>query len=326
MQIMRGLAMVLCLVLTSNTEMQAQTKERTIARLLWQDASDQSLKTGDLKRGQGWTLQAANVEGFPTLDAEQQSHVQMQLQDGIVLTGVRDTQDGELQSGWVAIDAGVTKETHGDHFHWRFSGSPQVIATRLDDQQGNPAHVYLYDGAFYLANDKKNGFTVVEPSQLQVNRGASADRFISAGGGHITLAAVGGQVAYATWIDRDGENVGRVDVVRLDSSRAPGYRFQLPSGGIHGATTCSGKIFFAPSDGICWVFADTSVSKQADSVVVNHLTLGEDADGTPLRTGSFRVAGNHVLFNTGRGSTSQLCIVDASSPKPTVLKMVLRRN
>ncbi len=301
----------------------AQNNERTVARLFWQDASDQSLKTADLKRGQAWSLQAAEVPGFPKLDADKQMHVLMQQAEGILLTGVHDVENGNFQSGWVAIDAGVIQEAHGDHFHWLYDAQPKLLTTRLDDQQGNPAHVYLHDGAFYLANDKKNGFTVVVPSQLRINQGANADRFVSAGGGHITLAVAKGQVAYSTWIDRDGDNVGRVDVVGLGSQSGRSYHFHLPSGGIHGATTCSGKVFFAPSDGICWVEADLSLSKQPASVVVNHVSLGEDAGGNPRRTGAFETSGNYVLFNTGRGATTELCLLDAASPKPALMRVAL---
>ncbi len=313
----------LSLLVVAATSAHAQTNERTVARLFWQDASDQSLKSGDLKRGQAWSLQAATLNGFPTLDADKQMHVQMQVADGVLLTGIHDTEEGKFQSGWVAFDTGVIQEAHGDHFHWKYNASPKLIASRLDQEQGNPAHVYLYDGAFYLANDKKNGFTVVSPAQLRVNQGASADRFVSAGGGHITLAAVGSQVAYSTWIDRDGDNAGRVDVVGLGSQASRSYHFQLPSGRIHGATACSGKVFFAPSDGVCWVDVDSSVSRQPSSVVVNHLSLGEDAEGNPKRTGAFETSGTHVLFNAGRGAAAELCMVDASSPKPALVKVGL---
>ncbi|QDV23213.1 hypothetical protein [Aureliella helgolandensis] len=310
--------LTLSLMLLGFTSAHAQTNERIIARLFWQDASDQSLKTGDLKRDQAWSLKTAKVDGFPILEPDKQMHVQMQQANGIVLTGIHDTEEGKFQSGWVAIESGVVQEAHGNHFHWKYTAQPNLLVTRLDDQQGNPAHVYLYDGMFYLANDKKNGFTVVSPAQLRINQGTGADHFVCAGGGHITLAAVSGQVAYSTWIDRDGDNVGRVDVVGLGSHANRRYQFQLPSGGIHGAMHCSGKVFFAPSDGICWVEADISLSKQATAVVVNHVSLGDDTDGTPRRTGAFVTSANHVLFNTGRGSAAELCMLDASSSKPVL--------
>lgn len=301
----------------------AQQKERTISRLFWQDGSDQSLRWGDLKQGDTWKLDGQTLAGFPELDAEKQTHVQMQVIDGVVLTGIHDTEEGAFQSGWVAIESGVTKEEHGDHFHWHFGAAPKVSVTRLDDQQGNPAHVYQYDEQFYLANDKKDGFTVVSPAGLRQNGGANADRFISAGGGHITLAAVNNTVGYSTWIDRDGDNLGRVDVVPLGSGTGSGYSIKLPSGGLHGATANSNKVFFAPSDGICWVAADTSLSAKPDAVQINHLSLGKDSQGNPLRTGAFENHRNYVLFNTGRGAEAKLCLVDAASAKPSVVQLDL---
>ena len=181
--------------------------------------------------------------------------------------------------------------------------------------------MYLYDDSVFIANDKKNGFTVVKLSQLgkAVTR---PDKFFQAGGGHITLAAIGGKVAYSTWIDRDGDNKGRVDVVGLGSNKGRGYHFHLPSGGIHGATTNSGKIFFAPSDGVCWVNADLTISSNENSVDVHHISLGENEDGTPRRTGAFTNLENSVIFTVGgRSDSPELCIVDATSAKPSVTKI-----
>lgn len=318
----RGLLLLMLFVMPTAVAF-AQTSERTIARLFWQDGSDQSLKSGDLKRGQAWSIQPASVAGFPKLDPEKQMHVQMEFAGGILLTGIHDTEEGAFQSGWVAVDSGVTQEAHGDHFHWHYTSAPKTIVSRLDDKQGNPAHVYLYDGAFYLANDKKSGVTVITPAAIRVNGGQGADRFISAGRGHITLAAAAGQVVYATWIDREGDNVGRVDVVGIGSNAGRNYYFQLPTGGIHGATTNSGKVFFAPSDGICWVAADAGLSKQPGSVDVQHVSLGKDSQGNPKRTGAFENAGSHVLFTVGRGEAPELCILNAASPKPALSKLGL---
>ncbi len=317
------LTLGLGVLVSSSTAVFAQQKERTVSRIFWQDGSDQSLRWGDLKQGETWKLEGQKVAGFPELDAEKQMHVMMQHSEGVLLTGIHDMEEGEFQSGWVAIESGVTKEEHGDHFHWHFDSPPKVSVTRLDDQQGNPAHVYNYDGKFYLANDKKNGITVVTPAGLRTDGGKNADRFISAGGGHITFAAVGNSVGYSTWIDREGDNMGRVDVVPLGSGTGTGYSINLPSGGLHGATANSGKVFFAPNDGICWVAADTSLSAKPDAVQINHLSLGKDSEDKPLRTGAFENHRNYVLFNTGRGTDAKLCLVDAASPKPSVSQVAL---
>ncbi len=313
-------------ICTVNIAQEAATKvapaqPRTITRLFWQDSDSNSVRWSNLQKGTDWTIKAADISAFPKLDKEQCSLVQMEEAEGVLLTGVHDQEDGTVQSGWIAIDSGVEQEAHGDHFHWKFTAEPKVKTAKLDTEQGNPAHVYLYDNQFYLANDKKDGFTVVDPKAL--GAGKPADRFFRGGGGHITMAAVENKVCYSTWIDREGDNMGRVDVVPLTSGAGKGYSFQLPSGGIHGATANSGRVFFAPSDGVCWVDADVNLTKSADKVSANHLSLGKDATDKPLRTGAFTNHMNWVLFVTGTGEAAQLCMVDAKSTKPSVIKFPL---
>lgn len=298
-----------------------QTSERTVTRLFWQDMSNHSLRWGDLKQGESWKLEAKAVEGFPKLDEEKQSLVQMQVSDGVVVTGVHDTEDGAHQSGWVAIESGVLAEAHGDHFHWKYAAVPTIKKSQLDAQQGNPAHVYAYDGNFYLANDKKDGATMISPAALRQASEKQPAKFFSAGGGHITLAAVENRVLYGTWIDREGDNRGRVDVVSLKGSNR--YSFQLPSGGIHGATASSGKVFFAPADGVCWVAADLDVLQKPEAVKVHHVSLGNDAEGNPKRTGAFANHRNWVVFTTGRGKASELCLLNAASSNPAVQKLAI---
>ncbi len=323
----RNLTASIALALTANSFAQepatnaAPPKPRTITRLFWQDTDANSVRWSNLQKGTEWTVNASDIAAFPKLDKEQCSLVQMEEADSILLTGVHDQEDGTIQSGWVAIDSGVEQEAHGDHFHWKFAAAPKIKSTKLDTTQGNPAHVYLYDNQFYLANDKKDGFTIVDPKALLA--GKPADRFFSGGGGHITMAAVGNKVCYSTWIDREGDNMGRVDVVPLSSGSRSGYSFKLPSGGIHGATANSGRIFFAPTDGVCWVDADLSLPKNESTANVNHLSLGKDANDKPLRTGAFANHLNWVLFVTGTGEDAHLCMIDAKSPKPAVIKFPL---
>lgn len=299
----------------------ASTKPRTMTRLFWQDMDSNSIRWSNLQKGTDWTVKPADVAAFPKLDKEQCSLVQMEEADGMLLTGVHDEEDGSIKSGWVAINSGVEQEPHGDHFHWRFNADPKVKTSKLDTAQGNPAHVYLYDNRFYLANDKKDGFTVVDPKALVA--GKPADRFYLGGGGHITMAALENKVCYSTWIDREGDKKGRVDVVPLDNRSAKGYSFQLPSGGIHGAIANSGRVFFAPSDGVCWVNADLNLTKDAAKVSVTHLSLGKDATDKPLRTGAFANHLHWVLFSTGTGEAAQLGMIDAKSAKPSVIQFSL---
>lgn len=297
---------------------------KPLTRLVWQDDSDHTVRWADLTRGtNGYVLNPQAVSGFPSLDAMQQSFVQMDEANGVVVIGIHDTDNGNFQSGWVALHAGVEEEEHGDHSHWHYVKSPEVIVSQLGTDQGNPAHVYNYQGDIFLANDKKNGFTIVPPLALSQASKASSARFFSGGGNHITLAAVDRKVCYATWADRDGDNQGRVDVVPISSDAANnGYQIRLPSGGLHGATSNSGRVFFAPSDGVCWVDADVALAKKAGSVDIHHLSLDQDTvTGKPVRTGAFTNHDSHVLFTVGANQSASLCMIDAKSPKPSVMKL-----
>lgn len=301
---------------------------RPIARLLWQDDTELTLKWSDVtRRSDGLTLSAQKVTHFPKLDGERQSFVQMEPTAGILIVGIHDKEDGNFQSGWVAVNSGVVEEEHGDHSHWHFEKPPGVVLSQLDQQQGNPAHVYNYEGDIFLANDKNNGFTLLRAAALNsaTNSTSPTDvsRFYSGGGGHITLAAVNGKVCYSTWVDRDGENQGRVDVIPIDGdSIRKGYSLKLPSGGLHGATANSGRVFFAPSDGIYWLDADLGLKTRPEEVQIRHLSLGADSkSGKPLRTGAFTNHKQHVLFMTGTADQASLCIVDAKATEPSVLKI-----
>ncbi|MCC9608682.1 hypothetical protein LOC68_09045 [Blastopirellula sp. JC732] len=300
------------------------SEPRLIGRIFWQNEADATLAYGDLTRGEKWALEPKAIPGFPQLDRDSQTLVQMQAIGNVLVAGVRDMEEGELESGWIAIDGGGHEEEHGDHTHWRFTQAPQVLATQLDDQQGNPAHLYQYDGAFYLANDQKNGFTRLRPEMLAKGDTAAAAKFFAGGGQHITLAAVNDQVAYSTWIDGKEENSGRIDVVNLrESENGKGnYKIHTPTGGLHGATANSGRVFFAPADGICWVDADRELIQTEKSTQVHHVSLGKDPETEkPLRTGAFANAGHWVLFTSQSSEESFLGLIDATASEPKVQKL-----
>ena len=296
-----------------------------VARVLWQDRDKDTLMWGEVHGGEKWIVSASPVKDFPKLDLEKQDLVQMEHAEGHLLVGVRDNDDGKFQSGWVAVDTGVREEPHGNHSHWNFVSSPSVKSSRLNADQGNPAHLYVYNGHFYMANDKKNGFTQIAPKDLMSKPAKDCGTFCTGGGNHITMAAVDNTVCYSTWIDGGGPNMGRVDVVNLKKTDGEkiAYSFKLPTGVIHGATANSGRVFFAPEDGVCWVDADTSLSKTADSVVVKHISLGkEEGAEKPNRTGAFVNQRNWVLFTTGGPEgKSSLCLLDAKAAEPTVVKL-----
>ncbi len=129
-------------------------------RLFFQDDKDLGLYWMDVTAGDKPTPgKPERVAGFPKLDPERQTLVQMREAKLYLMVGVRDEEQGGYESGWVLIRTGVEEEAHGDHSHWIYTGPPQVVATQLDSQQGNPAHVYCYDDVFYVANDALGGFT-----------------------------------------------------------------------------------------------------------------------------------------------------------------------
>lgn len=296
----------------------ADPPPRVLTRLFFQDDDATTLKWADLLAGNPPQLgPIGTVSGFPKLDTEHQSLVQMEAAFGVILVGIRDDDGGQFQSGWVLVDTGVEAEEHGDHSHWSYPRSPTVRAQVLDKQQGNPAHLYVYDGVFYLANDQKNGFTRLDPTGISAKDDAATicqrAAFHAGGGGHITLAAVRNSVAYSSWIDRDGPNKGRVDVTPLSpaGTTKPRYSFQLPHGGIHGAIANQGKVFFAPGDGICWVHADLTLQADPKSIAIQHLSLGKDGE-RPRRTGAFTTYGKHVAFTTGAGPNAEVGFINAS--------------
>jgi hypothetical protein len=299
---------------------------QVLTRLFFQDYETKSLKWLDVQEGSPLTLgPAATVEGFPPLDPARQELVQMEVIGEHLLVGVRESDEDRRSNGWVLVHTGVRGVSHGDHADWSYRQHPRVLARQLDGEQGNPAHLYQYDGVFYLANDERSGYTRLDPRTIRPEDDEaairSAARFLPGGGHHITLAVADNRVGYAAWIDGDGPHKGRVDVTPLDAAGTPetAYSFQLPSGGIHGAVVCQGKVFLAPADGLCWVAADLDLRfrDNPQGVQVHHIALGRDpATERPLRTGAFTTFGKYVLCVCGAGPTAALCLLDASQETP----------
>lgn len=317
----------LLLIIAGPSCVQAQAaRPRVMTRVFWQDRETAQLSYADLVTADKWSIKRGWVKGFPKLDSDKQDLVQMKECAGVLMVGVRDHDGGNHQSGWVAIDTGAIEEPHGNHTHWRYTRVPGVKQVRLDTDQGNPAHLYVYDRQFYLANDKRNGFTRAVPADFLQGGDVNAAQFFPGGGNHITLAAVNNSVAYSSWIDGGGPNAGRVDVVGLrQNPPSIAYSFNLPTGVIHGATSNSGKVFLAPADGVCWVVADDTLNQSAESVEVNHLSLGSDKEtDKPLRTGAFENNRNWVLFSTGTAEQSALCLINAGLTEPRIVKVPIR--
>lgn len=303
--------------------------KRTVCRLFFQDHETKTIKWTDVLSGETSKIETpSTISGFPKIDPAEQNLVQMESSLGTILVGVRDHAGGEKQSGWIFLESGVEEESHGDHSHWYYKKQPKVITTKLDDKQGNPAHLYCYQGVFYLANDQNSGYTRLDPQtyreapQQKVQTG-----FQQGGGNHITLAVVEGKVGYSSWIDGGGPQKGIIDVTRVlaEGNKQIAYSFALPSGAIHGATTSEGKVFFAPADGICWCEADLNpLPQNKKNVKVHHLSLGKDEKTQkPVRTGAFRTHRNYVCFVCGKGPSARLCLIDAKLDQPTVISVPL---
>ena len=213
-------------------------KQRTVCRLFFQDYDTKTVKWADIISDDTLKMGTPSViQGFPKVDAEKQNLVQMECSSGTILLGVRDHEGGENQSGWIFINSGVKEESHGNHSHWYYKKHPEVIASKLDDQQGNPAHLYRYQGVFYLANDRNSGYTRFNP-QTYLDQPAQKIKtgFHRGGGNHITLAVAEGKTGYSSWIDGGGPQKGVIDVtqIRPEGNEEIAYSFALPSGAIHG--------------------------------------------------------------------------------------------
>lgn len=300
-----------------------------MTRLVWQDREKKTLFWGEMiQTGPKLIIQNAGiVQGFPKLDPKRHELVQMERVGNVLLVGVRDDDNGNLLSGWVAIDLGVDEMPHGDHSDFNYRNPPRVLASSLDKSQGNPAHLYVYDDTFFLANDQLSGFTMLNPRILTGPIPGRKGTFHRGGGAHITLAAVGGKVCYSTWIPGGGPQKGQVDVSSLQKTgkESLAYSIHLPSGGLHGATTNSGRVFFAPQDGVYWIDADLALTQKPENIKPNHISLGTDPKTKrPLRTGAFANHLNWVMFTTGQQDQSALCLLNAAAPKPTVIKVPIK--
>ena len=306
------------------------SRKRTVCRLFFQDRATQTVKWADVRKSKTLRLETPIViDGFPELDAKAQNLVQMEQSLGTLLVGVRDQEGGQDQSGWVFMDSGVKEESHGNHSHWYYKKQPKVIESRLDTAQGNPAHLYSYQGVFYLANDRNSGYTRLDPQGYRDHPRANIKTsFYRGGGNHITLAVAAGKTGYSTWIDGGGPQKGMVDVTRIlpNGNKQIAYSFALPSGAIHGAIVCEGKVFFAPADGICWCEVDLNPLPGSQSKVkVQHLSLGKDPETKkPERTGAFTIQRNFVLFVSGTGEGARLCLLNARLDEPALISVPLK--
>lgn len=298
-----------------------------LIRVAWQDAKDKSLHWGEFVQvGPSIIFQdQGKVSGFPQLGGSQSLGTMKRI-DNMLVLGVRGGPEGQPQGGWLAVDLQVTEQPHGDHSDYTYGDAPRVTLSVLSDSKKYPIHLYDYNKEFYLANDPMNGFTRINPAKLMAGGDEALGVFYRGGGGHITLAAVGKKVGYSTWINKTESGGGKVDVVNLEKpgQESIAYSFESPTSGLHGAITNSGRVFLAPADGIVWVDADMDLSQSAESVKVNHLSLGKNPeDETPYRTGAFTDHKDWVMFLAGKDADAGLYMIQASAETPSVSKLLI---
>ena len=320
-------AIVLGLTILSTTADAQHGGPEQLVRVTWQDAKDKSLHWGEFVQvGPSIVFQnQGKVLGFPAL-GNGQALGTMERIDNMLVVGVRGGPPGQPQGGWLAVDLQVTEQPHGDHSDYTYGDAPRVTISVLSDSKKYPIHLYNYNKEFYMANDPLNGFTRISPRKLMAGGGDALGVFYRGGGGHITMAAVSKKVGYSTWMGETESGKGKIDVVNLDKpgEQSIAYSFESPTPGLHGAITNSGRVFMAPSDGIIWVDADLELSGSAESVKVNHISLGKDPeDETPYRTGSFTDHKDWVMFMAGKDDDRGLCMVQASAETPSVSKLIV---
>ena len=132
----------------------------------------------------------SNVAGFPTLEKEKQSLVQMKTSMGKIVVGIRDNDNGTFNSGWVVIDSGVEIEPFDNHSHYHTHNLPELWRLSLMQSKVIRHTSTFTTKSFMLRTTKKNGFTRLD--LRNVNHSASAEDvlkqvgFFEGGGGHIT--------------------------------------------------------------------------------------------------------------------------------------------
>ena len=212
----------------------------------------------------------AAVDGFKALDPPNRSSSRCGRAAGLVCVGVRDDEDGAFESGWVLVQSGVGYErprrprpldaTRRSQRWW---------TSRLGKDQGNPAHLYLYDGRFFLANDTLNGYTRIDPAKYR-RRGEDGPQGCAAvprrrrqpyhaGGGRGQ-----GRLLVLDRRRRAEQRSCRCHPVTQSAKTEPAYSFHLPTGASTGPPPTPDKVFFAPADGVCWVEADIGLKLKAD--------------------------------------------------------------
>ena len=219
-------------------------RPKTNTRVFWIDRDTQKLSWGDIVTTDKWSLQTGAVEGFPEKpDSQVNRFGPLFERNGLVIAGISGKQDDQKIARWVAIDAGVFQEPHGNHLHWKYTGRPIVTQTIAEDRQGATVRVGSSGDQLYLLGD--HGYSAANLNNLRI-RGTTTQtsQFFPATDWPVSnLAVVDNAVGYSAWEDSDGEHAGQIDVIKLADAEKPAYSFKLPSGNISATTVNSGRVF-----------------------------------------------------------------------------------
>lgn len=302
---------------------------QVLTRVFFQDDATQTIKWADLLAGEKPVMgPVREIQGFPKLDPERQRIVGLQQSGGLLLALVRDNDHGQFQSGWVLVECGVYQEAHGDHSHWLYPVAPRIRAVQLDGQQGNPARLYEYDGAFHWTVESQGGFMRLDPASIGPNDSPATVTkriaFHRGGSGAMTLSSVGKVVAFSTWDDAEGAHAGRVDVTAIKpvGNDKPTFSFQLPVAGARESTANHGKVFFATAEGLTWVAIPPRIASTTTTLPATNIAIEEAADSPTASR--FLNYGHFVTFTAGAGERAALCYLDASAVSPRVLRLPLK--
>lgn len=315
---------VVCLPPLSSEAQHQHQHAKTNTRVFWVDQETQKLTWGDIVTTDKWALKTGTVDGFPKTDSKAKLST-LHDRNGLVIAAASRTESDKKKSRWFAIDAGVYQEPHGNHFHWKYTGRPTVTQTIEEDRQGEALRVASNGDQLYLIGDR--GYTADNLNNLRI-RGTTTktSQFFPATDRPISqLAVVDNSIGYSAWEDREGKHAGQVDVINLMNSAKPAYSFKLPSGNVSATTVNSGKVFFAHKEAVSWVVPDRSYSLGGDNVKINKVNPPANQqfklDTAPAALVNER---NWVVFTSGKGESSKLCMINAAATSPTIMALPIK--
>ena len=300
-------------------------RAKTNTRVFWVDNSSQKLFWGDIVTTDKWSLKTGLVEGFPEKAELPFDRIGPLFENnGLLVAGLSHVKPESKTGRWCVVDSGVSQQPHGNHFHWNYTARPSSVRTFGDDRQGSTVHLNVCNDQFYLLGDF--GYVTDRASNLRTT-GAShlgqsfrfSERTIN------QMAVVENVVGYFASRDSEGDQADQIEVVNLTNSAKAAYSFKLASGRVAGITANSGKVFFADQNAVSWITPDLTCSLSSEQVKPKVIRKSNNqpfelAD-SPIEFVNER---NWVIFTTGSGKSSKLCMIDAAAASPSVTVLPLK--